>query len=183
MLSAKKRAIIVPGAMLCVMLICVCASALAQDVKYDYVPGTDFSKFKTYKWVEIPNAKHPDQMTDEKIVQAIDAQLAGKGFTKTDSEKADLYVAYQIAVDQEKQWNAYAMGRGVRFGGMGSATSSTINIGTLIFDVYDSANKKEIWRGDVTKAISPSNNPQKNQERLEKAMTKLLKNFPPPVKK
>jgi hypothetical protein len=36
---------------------------------------------------------------------------------KTDSDKADLYVEYQIATDQERQWNAYGTGGGWRFGG------------------------------------------------------------------
>ena len=30
---------------------------LAQDVKTNYVPGTDFSKYKTYKWVAIEGAQ------------------------------------------------------------------------------------------------------------------------------
>ena len=66
---------------------------------------------------------------------------------------------------------------------MGTATSSTINFGTLVLDMYDVAAKKQIWRGDATKALSPSKDPQKNQKNLEKAMAQLLKNYPPPVKK
>lgn len=60
-----------------------------------------------------------------------------KGLTKTEGDNADLYVGYQVAVDQEKQWNAYGMGGGVRFGGMGTATSSTISVATLVLDMYD----------------------------------------------
>jgi hypothetical protein len=44
----------------------------------------------------------------------MDSQLASKGLTKTDGEKADLNVGYQIPVDKEKQWNGYGMGGGVR---------------------------------------------------------------------
>jgi len=58
-----------------------------------------------------------------------------KGMTKTDSDKADLNIGSQVAVDQEKQWNAWSMGRGFR-GDMGSATSSTIRDGTLNLDLY-----------------------------------------------
>src|SRR5215470_11399260 len=97
----------------------------AQDVKYNFMPGTDFSKYHTYKWVAIEGASHPNQIMDAEIKQAVDSQLASKGMTKTDGEKADLYVGYQIAVDQETQWNAWGTGRGFG-GGMGSATSSTI---------------------------------------------------------
>jgi hypothetical protein len=40
--------------------------------------------------------------------------LASKGLTKTDTDKADLYAAFQIVVDREKQWNAYDTGGEMR---------------------------------------------------------------------
>ena len=156
-----------------------CAVAFSQDVKSNSMPGTDFSKYHTYKWVPIEGGAHPNQIMDAEIKQAVDAQLTTKGLTKTTDEKADLYVAYQIAVDQQKQWNAYGMGGGVRFGGMGTATSSTINIGTLVLDMYDPATKQLVWQGNATKTIDPSSNQEKNQKNLNKAMAKLLKNYPP----
>jgi hypothetical protein len=155
--------------------------ALAQDVKYNYMPGTNFANFHTYKWGQIAGASHPDQILDVEIKNSVDAALAKKGFTKTEGESPDLYVVYQIAIDQEKQWNAYGMGR-ARFGGMGSATSSTISNGTLTVDFYDGKAKQQVWRGDASKTLDPSSNQQKNQKNLTKAIDKLLKNFPPPVK-
>jgi|SRR5262245_53047850 len=159
-----------------------CAAGLAQDVHTNFMPGTDFLKYHTYKWVAIEGASHPNQIMDAEIKQAVDSQLATKGLTKTDSEKADLYVGYQIAVDQEKQWNAYGMGGGVRFGGMGSATSSTINVGSLVLDMYDPASKQLVWTGQATKTIDPSKDQEKNMKNLDKTMEKLLKAFPPKQK-
>ena len=165
------------------MLVLFCSAlALAQDVRYNYLPGTDFSKYKTYKWVEIPGGSQADQIVSAQITQAIDSQLAAKGLTKTDNDNADLYVAYQLAVNQEKQWDAMGYG-GYRYNRMGTMTSSTINIGTLVVDMYESAAKKQVWHGDATKTLNPSNDPQKNQEKIQKAVAKLLKNYPPPVKK
>jgi hypothetical protein len=153
-----------------------------QDVRYNFMPGTDFSKYHTYKWVAIEGGAHPNQIMDAEIKQAVDSQLATKGLTKTDGDKADLLLGYQIAVDQEKQWNAYGMGGGVRWGGMGSATSSTINVGTLVLDFYDPATKQLVWTGHATKTIDPSSNQEKNMKNLNKAMAKLLKNYPPKQK-
>ena len=156
-----------------------CIVALAQEVRTNAMPGVDFSKFHTYKWVQIGNGSHPDQIVDAEIKQAIDAQLSQKGLTKTDGDKADLYVGYQIATDQEKQWNAYGMGGGWRFGGgMATATQSTITVGTLVLDMYDPNTKQLVWQGRASKSLDPSNNQQKNEERLNKAMAKLLKTFP-----
>ena len=159
-----------------------CVVAAGQDVKYNYMPGTDFSKYHSYKWVAIEGGAHPNQIMDAQIKQAVDSQLTSKGLTKTDGDKADLLVGYQIAVDQEKQWNGYGMGGGLRWGGMASASSSTINIGTLVLDMYDPSIKQLVWTGNATKTIDPSSNQEKNMKNLNKAMAKLLKNYPPKQK-
>jgi hypothetical protein len=158
-------------------------SALAQDITTNYAPGTDFTKFKTYKWVAIDGAEKPDQIVDAQIKSAVDAALVTKGLTKATGDSADLFVGYQIAIQQERQWNAYG-GGGLRWGGgMGTATSSTISVGTLALDLYDSAAKQLVWKGQATKTLNPSSDPAKNQDRLNKAMAKLLKDFPPKAKK
>jgi Domain of unknown function (DUF4136) len=169
-------------------------SAGAQDVGYNAMPGTDFSKFKTYKWVKIEGAQYPDQITDAQIKSAIDQQLAAKGLTKTEDDTADLYVGYQVALDKEKQWSAYGMGGGPGWGwgpgyygggyggGMATATSSTLYVGTLGLDFYDRTGKQLVWRGRATKTIDPQAKPEKRQKNLGKAVTKLLKKYPPPVK-
>jgi hypothetical protein len=159
-----------------------CGYGMAQDVTYNALPGTNFSAFHTYQWANCGNA-HPSGILDAEIKQDIDADLAQKGFTKVAPEtQSDLLVCYQVAVQQQQQWNAYGMG-GFRFGGMGTATSSTINNGTLVFDVYTMANKQQVWQGRATKTISPGANEQKNLKNMQNGINKLLKNFPPPVKK
>src|SRR5580704_12258323 len=162
-----------------VLALVACTLTLAQDVSTNAMPGTDFSKYHTYKWVTIEGATQPNQILDAQIKQSIDSQLAAKGLTKTDGDKADLFIGYQASIDQEKQWNAYGTG-GLRWGGgMGNATSSKISVGTLVLDMYDPANKQLVWTGRVTKTLDPNANQEKKQKNLDKAMQKLLKNFPP----
>ena len=170
--------------------------ASAQDVKYNFMPGTDFAKYRTYKWVRVPNAQYPNQILDGQIMQSIDAQLGLKGLSKTEGDTADLYVAYQAAVNQEKQWNSYSTGGDMwgygRWGGWGgygggmsttTTTSSTINIGTINLDIYDVATKQQIWRGEASKTLGSGKDPNKVKKNLDKAMAKMLKNYPPPLKK
>ncbi|MFL6285668.1 MAG: DUF4136 domain-containing protein [Pyrinomonadaceae bacterium] len=178
----------------CVLLLC-CASAAAQDVRYNYLQGTDFSKYATYKWVNVPGVQYPNQILDDQIKQAIDAQLGLKGLRRVEGDDSDLYVAYQAAVNQEKQWNAYSSGGGYwgyggwgGWGGMGgmggmqttTVTSETIHVGTLNLDFYDVATKKQIWRGEASKTLKMEKKPEKVQKNMNKAMAKLLKNYPPP---
>jgi hypothetical protein len=102
-------------------LLLVAGSAAAQQVTYNFMPGVNFSNFHTYKWVEIPGGVHPNQIVDQEIKQAVNNVLAGKGFTPATGDKADLYVGYQCFIQQQRQWNAWGMGGGLRSGGMGSA--------------------------------------------------------------
>jgi Domain of unknown function (DUF4136) len=60
-----------------------------------------------------------------------------------------------------------------------TASSSTIDVGTLVLDMYDPASKQLVWTGSATKTINLSKNNEKNQKQLDKKMQKLLKNFPP----
>ena len=77
------------------------------------MPGTDWSKYHTYAWVDevqgIPSVGgRPDQILDSQVKQAIDAQMAGKGITKVaDGADPDLLLGYQLAINQEKQINGF----------------------------------------------------------------------------
>jgi hypothetical protein len=162
-----------------VLALLACSLTPAQDVTTNSMPGTNFAKYHTYKWVAVEGATYPNQIMDAQIKQSIDSQLTAKGLTKSDSDKADLLVGYQTSLDQEKQWNAYGTG-GVRWGGgMATAQQSTITIGTLVLDMYDPATKQLVWTGRATKTLDPGAKEEKRQKNLDNAMKKLLKNFPP----
>jgi hypothetical protein len=171
-------------------------ATVAQDVRYNFAQGEDFSKYKTYKWVELKGADQADQLTQKQIMAAIDSQLAAKGLQKTDSDAADLYIDIQTAIATEKQFTSYntSWGYGPGWGGgwygygggMASTTTtgstSTIYVGQLGLDMYDSAKKKLVWRGIASKTIDPKAKPEKQQKNITKAVTKLLKNYPPKKK-
>ena len=156
-----------------------CAFVSAQDVTSNAMPGADFSKYHPYKWVPIDGATYPNQIVDAQIKTSVDSQLASKGLTKTDGDKADLLIGYQASIQQEKQWNAYGTG-GMRWGGgMASAQQSTISTGTLVVDMYDPTNKQLVWTGRASKTLDTNANQAKKQKNLDKAMAKLFKTFPP----
>jgi hypothetical protein len=168
--------------------------AAAQDVRYDFDKDKDYSKYKTYRWVAIKGAEQGDDLTAKRIRDAIDAELAKKGLTKTDADKADLYVGYQTAVGTEKEFTSFNTGWGYGpgwggywyGGGMTSGTtyvsSSTVYIGTLDLSMYDPATKQLVWRGSASKTLDPKAKPEKKEKNINKAVAKLLKNFPPKPK-
>src|SRR5580692_1121281 len=164
------------SALVAALLLLTAGTLAAQDVRYNFMPRTDFSKYHTYEWVNIAGA-HPDQIMDAEIKQAVDSQLVSKGLTKTDSDKADLYIGYQTAINQETQWDAF----GSRAFGMGTGswTSSTISVGTLVLEMYDPGKRQLVWTGSATKIIDTGSNHEKHMKNLDRAMAKLLKNYPP----
>ena len=148
-----------------------------QAVRVNYMPGTDFSKYHAYKWVSIEGGGHPNQIVDAEIKQSIDSQMAAKGFTKADNDTADLYVGYQIFVDQEKQWNAYGMGGGVGWGGMGTATSSTLT-SELLYWICMAMQKAACLDGSCYQGNEPEPEPGKEPKKLRQGDAKTAEEFP-----
>jgi hypothetical protein len=175
-MRVRKNGKLFSSALVVALVLVTAGTLAAQDVRYNFMPRTDFSKYHTYKWVNIGGVR-PDQIMDAEVKQAVDSQLAAKGMTKTDSDKADLYIGYQTAVHQETQWDAW----GSRAFGMGTGswTSSTISVGTLVLDMYDPGTKQLVWTGSATKTIDTGSNHEKHMKNLDRAMAKLLKNYPP----
>jgi len=100
------------GLLISAFLLAAASSAVAQDIRYDFDKDKDFSKYKTYKWVAIKGAQLPDELTQRAITSAIDTQLGAKGLTKTDSDNAGLYIGYQTALGQEKEFTSFNTGWG-----------------------------------------------------------------------
>jgi hypothetical protein len=165
----------------------------AQDVRYNFDKAANFGQFKTFKWVQVKDAPKLNPLVDQQVRSAIEAGLASKGLTKASGENADLWIAYQFTLSQEKEFNTYSSdfgygagwGRGWYGGGMGgstmsSTTTSTIHAGELALDMYDPTAKQIVWRGTAAKTLDAKAKPEKRQKNLTKGVTKLLKNFPPP---
>jgi hypothetical protein len=183
----KKIAVLLPALML------VAAVASAQDVSYNFDQQADFTKYKTYKWVQVKDAEQVDPLTAKQITTAIENQLALKGLTKTEGATADLFIAYQVAISSEKQINTmdtgmYGAGWGPRYyggyygGGMSTTTTSTIYVGSVALDMYDAAGKNLVWRSLASKQIDTKAKPEKREKNLNKGAAKMLKNYPPKPK-
>jgi Domain of unknown function (DUF4136) len=177
-----------------VLLLAGAGTALAQDVRYNFDKSANFSGFKTYKWVEIKGATQLSDLADKQVKSAVDAELAKKGLTKSDSDSADLYIGYQAGVGTEKEYTSFDSGGwgygpgwhgGGWYGGGGGITTgqtSTIYVGQLALDMYATSPKALVWRGVASKTLDTKAKPEKQQKNLAKAVAKVLKNYPPKVK-
>jgi len=159
---------------ICVSL--VATAAWAQKVMVDYDKEVDFSKFQTYAWADGESAANP--LVHKRIVNAIERQLASKGWTKgaADADPApSAIVVYHAAIEADRELNTW--GSGPRWNGYGNARLETILTGQLVVDVYDAATKQLMWRGFASDTVSDDQ--EKNEKRLNEAVAKLFKQFPP----
>ena len=159
--------------------------AAAQDVKIDFDKGYNFAPVKTYS-ITI-GTKWGNDLSERRVLAEFDEAIAAKGWKK--AENADVNVVLHGATQTKRNANTFYSGMGggygYRYGGWGgTGTASTVvteyRVGMLVVDIFDAKTKALVFRGTAEDEIS--DNPDKNQKRIEKASTKMFKDFPPAPK-
>lgn len=165
--------------------------AMAQDVTYDFDKTANFAGYKTYALKE--GTPVGQKLIDDRIIGAIDAAMAAKGFTKA-ADNPDVVVVYHVAFDKQKDISTFSSGYGGGYGpygygyggGWGGGTTTTqvrdILVGTLVIDIADAGHKQVVWRGMGTKEIDTQAKPDKRDKSIKKAVDKIFKNYPPKKK-
>jgi Domain of unknown function (DUF4136) len=165
--------------------------AMAQKTSYDYDKSANFAGYKTYALKDGTKVGQP--LIDDRIVAAIEAQLAAKGLKKADANP-DVFVVYHTAFDKQKDISTFSSGYGGGYGAYGwrygggwaGGTSTTqvrdILIGTLVVDIADSAKGQMVWRGMAVKEVDTQAKPEKRDKSINNAVTKIFKNYPPKAK-
>jgi hypothetical protein len=155
---------------------------LAAKVTTDYSHTADFSRYRTYSWLEV---KAGDSLWTDRIMSAVDSQLVAKGWSKVPAG-GDASVAVFGSTHNQPRLETFYNGFGGGWywhgfdDGVAITTVENVPIGTLVVDIFDTATKKLIWRGMATDALSDK--PEKNEKKLEKAVEEMFKHFPPKSK-
>ena len=162
------------------------AFAAAQDVKIDYDKAFNFAPIKTYSIVL--GTKWGNDLSERRVLAEFDEAIAAKGWKKV-TDSPDLQVVLHGATQTKRNASTHYSGMGGYggygyggFGGMGSATTvvNEYKVGMLVVDMFDPKTKGLVFRGTAEDEIS--DNPDKNVKRIEKASTKMFKDFPPKPK-
>jgi hypothetical protein len=152
--------------------------AMTQEVHTDYDKKADFSQYHTYIWARQPKMSNP--LAAQRVVEDVNAQLNAKGWTLV-TENADVAIVANGAIkDQETLETFYNGFPGWRWYWWDTTATTTVEhytVGTLVVDLFDVKSKQAIFRGTATGTLSEK--PQKNDEKLDKAVEKMFKEFPP----
>jgi len=166
---------------------------VAQKTTYDYEKSANFAAFKTYAHKD--GTKVGQQLIDDRIVNAIEAELKAKGLTKVEANP-DVFVVYHVAFEKEKDISTYSSGYGGGYGAYGwgwggggwaGGTTTTqvrdILVGTMVIDIADAKKGQLAWRGMGIKEVNTTAKPEKRDKSISEAVKKIFKNYPPKVKK
>ncbi|HXJ78747.1 MAG TPA: DUF4136 domain-containing protein [Candidatus Methylomirabilis sp.] len=152
---------------------------LAQDVSVDYDKTYDFSKIKT---VAAKLASQPDDpLQGKRVVDGVTQALTSKGWAQADESAADAIVMIHGSSQTRKKLTAYGGGGWRMGGGMGSAQLDDYKVGSLVVDIFDAKSKSLLYRGTASGELSDK--ADKNAQKIEKAIDKMFKDFPPGSKK
>jgi len=150
----------------------------------DWDESYDFSAVSTYAWTAQGLEGGVSEIMLRRMYAAVDGDLATKGFTKTEPERADFLMAYHTGTQDRQQYDTYGYGAGGWWGGYwgGGMTTTTVRTyteGTLILDVIDRERNELVWRGSASKTIDQMDAPEQRVKTVQSAVVKLLKDFPP----
>ena len=161
---------------LCATVLSIASTiALGQQVSVNYNHSQSFALFHTYAWGSDNANQIQDSILAQVAQQDIDSAMQAKGFQKVqESATPDLLLTANGGMKQETSYTAMGM-RGIG-GGMGSITPQQNVEGTLIVDLYDAKSKSLVWRGIGQDTLS--NNGNKNQQTVGKAVQKMFKQWP-----
>lgn len=159
---------------------------LAQTVTIDYDHTVNFLKFKTYTWEKVHAT---DPSVEDRITIALNRDMAGRYMTEV-PKGGDVSITAVEATQDKQEFSKFydSLGDFTWQRGWGSAgfldspaTLQDVPLDTLIIDMYDTKTHKLLWRGTVTETVTTSED--KNDQKIDKAVTLLIGKYPPKYKK
>ena len=168
-------------------------NALAQKVSVGYDKSAEFSNYASYTWGE-PALPPKRPLLYASIIGSIDYELKAKGLKRVDSN-GDLILIPAGGMELGLS-SAAGMPTMPSYGGAPPAidatmwsgasgpsnlTSSYVPEGTLVLSFVDRQSNKIIWAGTVRQKLEVENK-KRSLELIDKAIAKLLKQYPPQKK-
>lgn len=154
------------------------------QVAYDYDKSADFTKYKTYSFSEGINELGVGDLNRDRIIKAIETQMAAKGFTM--AENPDVVVDVHIKARQMVSATATTSGAGYpwRYGYGGGFSTTQVNYneyteGTMFINMVDMASEKIVWQGIGTKTIDETASPSKREESINYSVQQIFTKYPP----
>jgi len=154
----------------------------AVDVNKDWDKAYDFAKVKTFAAKIGQSWGNP--LSENRVKADFSEALTEIGWKVAPEASADAVMVLNGATSTRKNVNTFYSGGGYGgwgYGGWGGGSATTTVsdylVGTLVVDIFDAKTHKLVFRATATDEISKD--PSKNEKKIDKAATKIFKDFPP----
>ncbi len=182
------------AAVCCPFLFCLLllvAGCSPVQVSYDYDPGMDFSRVRSYAWIEnnmTDDRLRQDPLLKKRIVATIDRYMAQRGYGKTDPTRADILITIYGISKERMRLSSRPVAGGWYYGpgsyppwamGYERVDVHYYTEGTLGIDIIDPRRHELVWRGLGTGIVRQFGNRQEMQREIDTYVTEILSHFPP----
>jgi len=176
---------------LLLLLLGACASSI--DVKTSGDPDADFGGRETYAWGARPQLDpgFDAEFLDRTVREAVDRELAARGFRLVASGDADFVVSYSAVLqhrvtraDEEDPATAGYYEREpkdrlrITEDAGEDVAIHEYTEGRIILDMIDPEAQTVLWRGKASDEVFAKDLRLKRRQRIVAAITKMLREFP-----
>ncbi len=171
-----------------IIIICIAFSSCGSGIRvqYDYVKNEDFSKYRTFDFISLPNSLGQDSRSQRLLKNAVIEELELEGFEMRFS-KPDFFIVVHTSAETRVEiqnwgynyapYDRYYGGYG--YWGVQNLSAYTYEEGTLILDFIDPISMQMVWRG-VAQGVIPRNaSTDRIIEIARAAVRRVLSYWPP----
>jgi hypothetical protein len=174
-----------------ILFLTVALGCSSISINSQYSQEEDFSRFKTYDWMDVPESvtcdlKHLAARTpffDKTVKKVTNEVLAGKGF-QLNSTDPQLFVVYHACVEDKVEiidWG-YTAPRLRRSSSWPHRLEQEVHYkkGSLVLDFVDAKQKELVWRGIAEDTLGQYPTREDEEKKVFEAIQGMLQEFPPP---
>ena len=171
-----------------IFVMALAASCSSVQTSYDIDKTADFNKYKTYAFSEDAAKLPVSDLDRQRILSAVDAEMALRGITKSDGSPdalIDLIIKTQQKVEATATNTGGYYGRYGYGGGMGTTNISynSYTDGTLFINLVDKSTEKIVWQGRGTKTLNEDASAEKREANINTGVKMIFTKYPPAKKK
>jgi hypothetical protein len=175
------------AALLCALPLAVaCGIAPAGPtrirVQSETLPWANMSAYRTYRWWQLPlnerggGYSEREALLDWRVRQAVDRELAARGFAEDTAGTPEFVVRYSVRVREEstssfRDYLSYRADGGGK--DMGDALMGYAE-GSLGLEVVDVATRRIAWRATATAVVEKD----PNGKLIDPAVAEMMERFP-----
>ena len=191
----------VPSWVLIMMTLLFLAGCSTYSVVTDYDRSFPFASYKTYRWTDdaitksSSNVLANNPLVLKRIKNAVDRELATKGYVLNSNGAADFTVSLYAGVQDRERYNLPPMSFSYHHGYYHNRFGhnrfgiydpywpgpyvSYYKEGTLVIDVTDQKSNELAWRGMAQGILKNYDTGKEMQQDIDSAVAKILAEFPP----